>query len=34
MVYIKKFLNKFITTTTLEIMIQFNDDINNDKFIP
>ena len=32
--YIDDNLNKFMPTTTLEIMIQFNDDINNDKFIP
>ena len=32
--YIDGNLNKFIPTTTMEIMIQFNDDINNDKFIP
>ena len=31
--YIDDNLNKFMPTTTLEIMIQFNDDINNDKFI-
>ena len=32
--YIDDNLNKFMPTTTMEIMIQFNDDINNDKFIP
>ena len=32
-IYINDNLNKFMPTTTLEIMIQFNDDINNDKFI-
>ncbi|WP_435308826.1 hypothetical protein [Sebaldella termitidis] len=32
--YIDDNLNKFMPTTTLEIMIQFNDDINNDKFVP
>ena len=32
--YIDGNLNKFIPTTTMEIMIQFNDDINNDKFVP
>ena len=32
--YIDGNLNKFIPTTTLEIMIQFDGDINNDKFIP
>lgn len=31
--YIDDNLNKFMPTT-MEIMIQFNDDINNDKFIP
>ena len=31
--YIDDNLNKFMPTTTMEIMIQFNDDINNDKFI-
>ena len=31
--YVDDNLNKFIPTTTMEIMIQFNDDINNDKFI-
>ena len=33
-IYVDDNLNKFMPTTTLEIMIQFNDDINNDKFIP
>ena len=33
-IYINDNLNKFMPTTTMEIMIQFNDDINNDKFIP
>ena len=32
--YIDDNLNKFMPTTTMEIMLQFNDDINNDKFIP
>ena len=32
--YIDDNLNKFMPTTTMEIMIQFNDDINNDKFVP
>ncbi len=32
--YVDDNLNKFIPTTTMEIMIQFNDDINNDKFVP
>ena len=32
--YIDYNLNKFMPTTTMEIMIQFNDDINNDKFVP
>ena len=31
--YIDDNLNKFMPTTTMEIMIQFNDNINNDKFI-
>ena len=31
--YIDDNLNKFMPTT-MEIMIQFNDDINNDKFVP
>ena len=33
-IYIDDNLNKFMPTTTLEIMVQFNDDINNDKFVP
>ena len=32
--YIDDNLNKFMPTTTMEIMIQFNDNINNDKFVP
>ena len=31
--YIDDNLNKFMPTTTMEIMIQFNDNINNDKFV-
>ena len=32
--YIDDNLNKFMPTTTMKIMIQFNNDINNDKFVP
>ena len=31
--YIDDNLNKFMPTTTMEIMIQFKDNINNDKFV-